>query len=102
MADGTVSLGKPTAPVEPLNRGHVCWYFGQPCSTADDIAAPMRRNETRSLSLMSAIAVDSATAQPGSWRSPTNEGGSDEAILLFAAIARKAVAIVGIYTCGTY
>src|SRR6266478_1918626 len=69
MADGAARLGKPAAPVEPLNRGRVRGYFGQPCSTADDIAAPMRRNETRSLSLMSAIPVDSATAQSGG-RSP--------------------------------
>src|SRR5712671_2610172 len=68
MADGAASLGKPAAPVEPLNRGRVRGYFGQPCSTADDIAAPMHRNETRSLSLMSAFQVDSATAQSGSWR----------------------------------
>ena len=68
MADGAASLGKPAAPVEPLNRGRVRGYFGQLCSTADDIAAPMRRNETRSLSLMSAFQVDSATAQSGSWR----------------------------------
>src|SRR5216684_545508 len=62
------SLGKPAAPVEPLNRGRVRGYFGQLCSRADDIAAPMHRNETRSLSLMSAFQVDSATAQSGSWR----------------------------------
>src|SRR6266850_627145 len=68
MADGAASLGKPAAPVEPLNRGRVRGYFGQPCSTADDIARPMRRNETRSLSLMSAFQVDSATAQSGSGR----------------------------------
>src|SRR5258708_3677542 len=110
MADGTASLGKPAAPVEPLNRGRVCWYFGQPCSTANDIAAPMRRNETRLLSLMSAIQVDSATAESGrgvarmersairgsrravsrislrSIRATTLANGSDAAILLFVAI----------------
>jgi hypothetical protein len=43
MADGAANLGKPAAPVEPLNRGRVRGYFSQLCSTADDIAAPMRR-----------------------------------------------------------
>src|SRR5260370_8204481 len=70
MVEGIASRGKPAALGEPLNRGRLCWYFGQLCSTADDIAAPMRRNETRSLSLMSAIPVDSATAQSGRGRSP--------------------------------
>ncbi len=57
------SLGKPAAPVEPLNRVRARGYFGQLFSTADDIAAPMRRNETRSLSLTSAFPVNSGTAR---------------------------------------
>src|SRR5882757_1084360 len=83
----------------------------------NDIAAPMRRNETRSLSLMSAIQVDSATAQSGG-RSPDERSDIRDwlpnvphphvaALMratcsLIVAIARKAVAVVGICTCGTY
>jgi hypothetical protein len=45
-----------------LNRGRVRGYFGQVCSRADDIAARMRRNETRSLSL-AGVRVNAGTGQ---------------------------------------
>jgi hypothetical protein len=44
-------LGKPAAAVEQFKSWLRAWYFGRLCSELDDIAARMRRNETRSLSL---------------------------------------------------
>jgi hypothetical protein len=45
LAGRAASLGKPAGLSSNLNRGRVRGYFGQLCSTADDIAERMRRYE---------------------------------------------------------